>query len=307
MKGRSASDAIEGYFPRKIPDEIWQQVRAHVSEVVASSSPVNYDTAIHRMLAYTHLCAWALRVGRPLQVEDLLRPEVVEHYVATACADLSRCSAGTRRSVLRTLGRQSTRLAPWVDPPPAYPSTTPGSPYSAQECAWLLSCVPAQATQFRRRALGGLLGLCLGAGLNAPEAGATRAGDLVVSSTSPNHLSVQLPDREIPVRAQYAGILRDVIAPLAADTPILRDEPLLNAPRTIWNMIDAVEIPPQLRPLTTTRLRATWVFDALCAPIALPVVMAAHGRESTSFIERLLPALRSVELGEISNSSLHDF
>ena len=307
MKGRSAADAIENYFPRKIPADVWQQIRDHVAEVVESSNPISYDAAEHRILAYARLCSWALRSGRPLDVEGLLCPEVVEHYVATGCGQLSLQSAGTHRSVLRTLGRQATRKAPWTDRPPTYPATTPSSPYTASESAWLMSCVPSQATPHRRRALSGLLAMCLGAGLDGPSVATVRAADIVTSSTNPNHLSVRLEDREFPVREQYAPILRQVIEPLKPDTLILRDQPLLNPSRAIWSMTNSLEIPAPLQPLTVTRLRVTWAFDALCAPIPLPVVMAMYGGKSVAFIAKLLPVLHRVDASQIASSGLHSF
>jgi len=306
MRGTSVDIAIDSYVPTSIGSTEWGLIADAARRITRSSAPTTGTSASHRILAITQVLLWASRLGLPLDVEDLFTPEVIERYIATGCPNLSPASRGTRRSVLRTVGRRVTRRARWDSPAPVYPTARPYQPYTARECDWLIECARSQATVGRRRVMTVLLGLGLGAGL-APDEIADLTARRIITVT-PDRYAVALEQRIVPIRTAYAPLIVDLAARLPADAPLIRDKAV---PRieTLWSLLQPCEVPVPLQPLTVSRLRTTWAHDALASPIPLPHVVGAYGLRSAAFIEPLMPALLASIDPEsvVANSALYEF
>lgn len=297
-------EVIAGYVPRLIPSDVWREIEDEVREIVRDSAPSTSSIADHHMLAVGRFLAWAYEQGRSRSPEALFTPDNVEYYVANYCGHLSPASRGTRRSVLRTVGRQITRRAPWDPPTPTYPTSATHSPYTADQCQWLLECVAHQSTPFRKRVMRSALGLGLGAGLAPAELAVVTTTQII--DVADGSISVALPDRVVPVRSSYAHLLRTLRDALPVDVTVLRDTPIRRV-EDMSNMVGALDIPASLRPMTVSRMRLTWAFDALCAPIPLPTVMAAYGARSLNFTDRLVSHLLHRADTPTATSSLHQF
>ncbi len=298
--------AIDGYVPRQIPEATWRVIEDEVRQIVRDSQPATGTSADHHMLAVTHFLAWAVDQQRSRERERLFVPEVVEQYVATACGHLSPVSRGTRRSVLRTIGRRVTRKARWDSPAPVYPTSKSRPPYTDEQCRWLVKCVDSQSSPFRRRVLQSLLGLGLGAGLT-PDEIAFLTTDSVINA-APGRVAIELPARVVPVRTRYAPLLETLVRSLPTGAFLIRDKPVPRV-ETISQLIGNCDLPTSLRPLTMSRLRLTWALDALASSAPLPAVMAAYGCRSLKFTEPLLPHLIDLAASAdiTSDPRLYDF
>lgn len=152
------------------------------------------------------------------------------------------------------------------------------------------------------------------AGRPRPEAGLApdEIAHLTARSIVPvsdNCHAVALDRRIVPLRRKYASLIVDLAEDLDADEPLIRQAPV---PRieTLWLLLSRCDVPEPLRPLTVSRLRATWAHAALNAPIALPHIVAAYGVLSTAFISPLLPSLLSAVNPDAivaDTSPLYDF
>lgn len=304
MRQLPIPEVIDGYVPRGISANVWSEIEDEVRAIVRDSNPGTSTTADHHMLGVARFLAWAHGQGRSRDPEALFTPDTVEFYIATACDHLSPESRGTRRSVLRTVGRRITRRAPWEPPTPKYPTSVPHPPYSQDQCRWLVECVAEQSTPRRTRVLQCGLGLGLGAGL-APSEIAWLTTSCITDS-SHGCLAIVLPDRVVPVRNTYAPLLRALRDDLRPGSFLLRDRKVQRV-EDMSNMIASCVVPGELRPLTVTRMRLTWAFHALCAPIPLPAVMAAYGARTLKFTDRLLPYLVAQQSSSLEMLGLHEF
>lgn len=306
MRNLPIDVAIDGYVPRQIQETTWRVIEDEVRQIVRDSQPATGTSADHHMLAVTHFLAWAVDQQRSRERERLFVPEVVEHYVATACEHLSPVSRGTRRSVLRTVGRRVTRRARWDSPAPVYPTSKSRPPYTDEQCRWLVKCVDSQSSPSRRRVLQSLLGLGLGAGLTPDEVASLTTNSLI--NASPGRMRIILPGRIVPVRSRYAPLLEGLIDTLAPGAVLVRDKPLPRV-ETISNLLARCDLPESLRPLTMSRLRQTWALDALASSAPLPSVMAAYGCRSLTFTDAVFARLTEMAASAdiISDARLYDF
>ncbi|WP_336792184.1 hypothetical protein [Gordonia malaquae] len=151
-----------------------------------------------------------------------------------------------------------------------------------------------------------LLGLGLGAGLSPDEIAHLTAQNIV--TVAPNRYAVALEQRIVPIRTTYAPLLTDLVHQLPPGVPLLRDKPV---PRieTLWSLLARCEIPEPLRPLTVTRLRATWAHAALTSPIPITHILGAYGRRTVVFIDSLMHLLLADISPEaiVTDTGLYDF
>lgn len=228
---------------------------------------------------------------RPDEVLDL---SLVERFLADAMADQPGASRSTARSVLRR-AVQNLSAAP---KPERIPHAPVQAPYTPQECAALVRLARNQPTRARRRALGAVVALGLGAGLDGTEQGKVTPRHIVEVDLGEHGraLGVDVPGpraRLVIVRACYEELLREVLAIHRAerrgeDRPLYGNDPkrrnVTGAART-----QAVTANDQDVELSASRLRSTWLVAAMSAPVPLGALLGAAGLRSARTLVDLVP------------------
>lgn len=257
----TGAEVIQHFSPPAslLAPELW---RAEAATIRAAVKAAEFDlphSARAAMRCTAGFFAWAHAMGLSTDPEGLFTPDRVDAYVGSK-AHLTIRSRATYRSMIRRVGRAATVRAPW---PPLAETLSPGTaasqPYSAGEVRRFWQAADAQATKRRRRAMRTILALGLGAGVTTNELVEVTAADITYHQGA-RVLCLTLPDRVVPIRAEYS----DVVADLCARTST---GPLIGAPTAARDRLhvytDRVEIPRDVPPLQVRRLRSTWAVAVL--------------------------------------------
>jgi hypothetical protein len=105
-------------------------------------------------------------VGLELVPEGVLHPSTIERFVAVGMGAASATARRTARTNLRFVAARAVGGGP---PPRPLPRQRAKTPYTDAEVAAYLVLAAHQPTENRRHRLGGLLGLCVGAGLSGED------------------------------------------------------------------------------------------------------------------------------------------
>ncbi|MGC2976277.1 hypothetical protein ACPUD8_11245 [Brevibacterium sp. FAM 25378] len=211
---------------------------------------------------------------------------MIDHFVATALADLSMSSKSSVRSHLRRVAQaQSPAWSPAVMFP--RPSTLSG-PYTSDTLAAYWQAAYAQATVRRQRVLKTVLTLGGGAGLQASEILSVSAAENVRQHPHDDRLWViVLPDRTVPVRIDYAPVLADLCERYPTGRLIGRVSRKVNDP--MGAMLEGIEFPVHLPPLRCRRLRITWMARVLNDDVRISEFQRVSGTASAKSLEGLTP------------------
>jgi hypothetical protein len=205
--------AVEAFVPNLSRRPAWDANRDLATRLVYAYQPKNPRNAANIASHLTHYLSWAAaRDGRdpaaPLELPGLLDGEQVEAFLdASAWADASQATA---RSVLRRIARN---LRPHAAPL-RLAHAKPSAPYTALECAALVRLAWQQPTAARPRRLAFIVGLGLGAGLDAVDFRHLTAAHLeTIQVAGRDILVVHVPGqgpraRTVPVRDTHAALVR---------------------------------------------------------------------------------------------------
>lgn len=260
--------AISGWCPTSLPEPAASFARL----VVTMAAPGSAARARALLWACGQLAVFADTVGLPLEPQRLLVPSVIERCVLVGRQQTSRAVLRTLRSNLRWV---ATRVAPGGLPQPArLPREPAKAPYSATQIAAYLALADAQPTVSRRMRLSALICLGAGAGVVGSELrGLTgthvlsRSGGLLVE------VGGRRP-RTVPVLASYQQRLQ-AAAEHAGTASLIGGASELRRNLTT-PLLRSVAGGADLPPLSTSRLRSTWLTD--CArQLGLGAFMTAAG------------------------------
>ncbi len=267
---RTGKAAVEAAIARYRPRSLDAEVARFARDVVTAARPHSTARAKALLFAAGRLGAFGRSVGLELCGEVLLRPSVIERYVATAGAALSAPARLTLRSNLRSLAQA---VAPAPGPVPLSRGRAKTA-YSEAEMAAYFALARAQRTEARRMRTSGLLCLGAGAGLMGADLRGVRGTDVVSRSGG---LVVEVHGsrpRVVPVLGHYhddlvssAGFAgeRYVIGGRSADRRTVTT-PLVSS------LAGGVDLPR----LDTGRLRSTWLV-AVTDALGLKAFMDAAG------------------------------
>lgn len=283
----TATEVIHAYRPAKsrVDDRLWSvlgPVARHAATATGYASP---STALLGMRALTGFLMWAHTEELPLDLERLLTPARVEHYAATGMAGLSPRSRSTMRGALRRIGRAATSRAPWAAEEHTYRGHVLAPPYTPAEVAGYWEAAQAQATERRGRVMTTVLTLGLGAGLRSREIVWVTPG--AIRQRDSGLVTVDLPDRVVPVRSDVAPALLDLIG-ADADQPVIgrvsagAKDPLERCRR-------GIELPARLPRLVVSRLRTTWAVAVLRSGVRLSEYLTMAGTTSAKTLEAMVP------------------
>lgn len=301
--------AIEVYHPTK--DALWDTIRPLTCYLAAAYQPPSVRRAQAVMSAVASFVRWyatsTYRLDRsaPLTLAELQRVDIADAYIVTR-SDLNQNSRGTHRSIIRRVLRNGDN-APKADVIAKRPALGPCSP---QECRTLLELAASQPTESRTRQTLWLVALGLGAGLGAGDFRTLRRSDIApVSINGSEVLVVSVPGvrpRAVPVMAQFEEAVRDAMkqhdAALSSDDYVLngledRRQVLRSALRTLVTTAGDI-------PINQSRLRATWLFTAIHAPVPLIALLDCAGLASARSLTELATYSTAHEVTSASTMAL---
>ncbi|WP_285061987.1 hypothetical protein [Frigoribacterium sp. ME-P-080] len=205
----------------------------------------------------------------------LLSPEVLEWFITSRYVSSHPQTRATVRSALRRIGIANDAHVYYGNQPEHQSRRELAPPYETHHMSGYLEILGKQRTEKRSRFLDSILHLGLGAGLRStemrharPEHVTERAGLVYL------HVPGGQP-RSVPVRRSYAaGVLR------LAETSTREFLMGISAERSqsaMSTLKDRVEVPDWLPRLSVSRLRTTWMVDALSERVEVKAFLEAAG------------------------------
>ena len=294
----SVREAISRYRPQDLDDIQWDALRPLAQRLIVGYRPTSAPSArnVGTIVVAFLMWVWCLPdrgdTATVPTATELLRSPLHEAYVRRALSGgAPAASAATERSVLRRCVRSQD-----ADPLHHVVHHAPvAAPYSPQECAAYAALAVAQPTDAKIRNACYLVGLALGAGLSPEDFRTVRMCDLL-ERTGPDgvpYLLVQVHGRSprtVPVRADYEPLVRRA---LSLSTGLDPQSLLIGRNATRHNATDGVRrhfvTASGTVDVDARRLRTTWLFAIMNAPVPLPTVLRLAGLRSARTLVDLLP------------------
>ncbi|MEN8671786.1 DNA N-6-adenine-methyltransferase [Nocardioides sp.] len=255
-------------------------------------SPRSTQTACSHVAAYLTWLA-ARHDATTLTVEHVTAPGAIEDFIAqTTWADASKSTA-------RSMLRRCTRPLDPSSKPMTLTYARVNPPYTSEECEQFVRLASVQPTTAKARDLGFIIGLSLGAGLDARD-----LRELTRESFTDAHLGgepvllVSVPGkgpraRTVPVRHAHAPLVRRSLA-LHASTGKEPGDLLLGKVADRNNVVGpatsrarSAESTERVE-VSMSRLRATWMVALMCAPVSVADALATAGLASSRTMIDLL-------------------
>jgi len=256
---------VASYRPQFVAPPVWFAVRPFVLEAAQELGLVGGASDVRVVRVFTRLVAWAVGEGLALDREVVLDPDTVERFVIEGLADDR--SRATYRSVLRRVGPQLTRTAPWEPRPDAVARRQVAPPYTVAELSRLRVAAEDQPTAGRCRAARALLALGAGAGLDGRWVTRVFAGDV---SCEDGVVLVQVGDpapRSVSVLAAWEAEVLDLAASAGTDALVGGCSKARNRAGSLAASLLVGHGTPRF---SAARLRSTWLVAHLAAGTRLP-------------------------------------
>lgn len=281
--GKTIGEFVDAYTPSNLTSEVWDEISDFVRGCITD---LNFppDTSIdhlrHHLSALSYLAAWT-RLTYPLNRQSVLDHKVIDAYHSHSTHEISPATASGRRRILMWIGRRlnpawmgSTRFQKAPEPVP--------QPYRSDELKSFNWWHKSQPSDERRREVGTVMSLALGAGLRATEIGSLRRGAVEMGSgcviVRPSGFR-SAPPRESVLRAEWEDHLLAVISELEADDYVFMLERPTKRSGLAGDYLrrtSGTDLPSP----NVQRLRATWIVRQIMAGVPSDVICAAAGLES---------------------------
>lgn len=290
--------AIEGFLPRLPNRPVWEQNEQLATDLVLAYEPGSARNAkkVCSFVAVflTWFASWPGRATNSPSIrrDELFAQGVLEAFVASHSS--TERSMSTARSALR---RCIDSLHP--DGRPARISRPPVvGPYDDQTCRTFILLAKNQPTDAATKRICLLVGLPLGAGLDAGDMRALTAtsfSDVDVDGVPVLTVTVinGRRSRTVPVRHDIADLIRTAlrIHAAAGQGPSAR---LLGRVEDRTNIVPTDDRVPVTAgdpapSISIMRLRNTWLVAAMCSNISLADLLKAAGFSTPRTITDLLP------------------
>lgn len=283
---------LDDYRPHGIPREVWSDggVKAFVRDCIDKMEPLKGDpirSRYARVLA--RFGAWCVQNGHPLDREEVLSPEMVDHYAFVVLRHDP--SGATYRADLRRIGPRVTKRAPWQPRPTPLARRHVVPPYSESELEMLWNVVNSQSTTARRRAGRAMFLLGVGTGLDGRWIMSIRSADVQRRS---GYLVVDVPQphlRVVPVLDAYEARLVDLIDGLPETETLVGNEAM--GKNATSRIVARLDIPSSAPAFSCSRLRSSWLAHHLAVGTRLPELMQAAGFEGLTVLSDLLPLVKT--------------
>ena len=160
-------DPVSGYTPDNVDPVDWSNIETSIRDFCLCALPVTTNDHVLVRSIITRFVYWAWRNGLGTNVDELLEPLLIEHFLDVQ-RDLSETTKGNYRSILRQIGLE-------VVGPPRFYRSVPRTrsrlqpPYTDEEVAALYSWARHRRSAVSRNRLRVLMACGLGAGLTRQE------------------------------------------------------------------------------------------------------------------------------------------
>lgn len=297
--GDPVSEAIDSYVPT-FSAETWEAIGPFVREAVRDCDLKTRYSAQELMVVTARHVHWCWTTGGlELDRAVIFRREIIAEYIARGCPQMTRASAGNRRSQLLRMSELLLPPQDRVDRLAPMPTSTALSPYTQADLIALRSWASSLNTHYRQVQAHLLLALGLGAGMSNAEILAARSCHLQVDSEGALIEVVGSRPRIVPVLATWEEPLVDF-----AKARPLNDQQFIFRPRrtslnnhTIGNFVDRTR-PGRVKP-TAQRMRVTWIVTHLIAGSPLVALVTAAGVDSLEALTRYLQFVPNRSLDDI--------
>lgn len=302
-------DAIRAYRPVVGPRETWLDNHELGVRLVLGHRPPSVNSAKTVCSYVSRYLHWYVGSAHrpaghtgPIGAAELLDGRLIEHHLNES-TDLTDRAKGTIRSALR---RAVNSLNPNAKPEkvPHFPAL---APYTPEECARYVALAINQPTITTGMNLGFIVGLGLGAGLDANDINSLTRGSFSDVSLDDGTVVLLVTTagsrpRTVPIRRAYEPVIRKALS-LHAASKKRADLPLIGR-RGEKNAIGgaiarAKNAADTLIDLDVRRLRNTWLIAAMCSPVPLADLMRAAGLTSSRTFADLLEYCPDTHLADI--------
>lgn len=298
----SIREVVEAFCPRAPRDTVWNANTALAHRIVFGHVPPSRNNAktvctyVARFLDWYAGSAHRLEAGYTgpvIAAEELLDPALVEHFLHEVQDMPDRAKSTTRSALRRAVGSLNPSAKPMKVP--HHPAL---APYTSRECAQFVSVALHQPTAATRANLALVVGLSLGAGLDASDLD-TLSRDSFTTIDLEDETTALLvttgrgsQTRTVPIRADYVHLVELGLElhrnrRLAADAPLIgpsRSTKAVGRAIDLAKLADGSDLVLDIR-----RLRNTWLVCAMCSPVPLADLMRASGLTTGRTLANLMP------------------
>jgi hypothetical protein len=288
--GADVELTIARFDPRRVPSEVWAEISPLARESAKKAGPRDKSDATQLMSLAAGLLVWCHGQGIDLNPNVVFLPDTLDRYVAHGCADKAPGTQSNYRRILRRVA--AAVLGPDVYPqrPLSFQASGPLAPYSAAEEAALAGWSRGLPTERMRDGVVALLGLGLGAGLDAREIERVGADSI---EHGPHGLTVivtgQRP-RQVPVVGRWEWAVRDALSKSCGGLLFRSGRARRKRVSVFTENLPRSDAPK----LSSQRLRATWIVRHLEARVpvnALAVAAGVNSEELFRYAPRMAPVL----------------
>lgn len=316
---------INTYQPKFLTDRVaWPRIEKLTRRLAVGYQPTSPRVAGHACAVIRKFLMWVLEhplasdqdqkpsnanpageetPALELRATDLLGKDLVDAYIKVrlAAGDASS-TAGSARAILNK-AIASLTVAPLKKRLTATPIQPP---YSPDECDELVEFALNQPSTARGRSAAFILGLGLGAGLSAADMRYVRVKHIKTHTIQAGtYLTVTVPapakaPRTVVIRNQYKELVEFAINAATSPEAFLvgtKPDRANVTPHGDREMVAASGV--RIR-YSVERLRTTWLFAMMNAPIPLPALLRAAGLKTARTLADLLPLCPTPEPAELN-------
>ncbi len=292
---------VMNYVPRYVDLHDWLVVREFVQQAVLDSQPISGDEARRRITIVGMMVAWAHRLaGYDLDRTAIFTLDVIGEWIDQECGHYSLKVRKMYRARLKSISKTINPEFPDVPNETAYQSAWNPDPYSAEELAEVVGWANGQSTAMRRHKALVLLALTVGAGLYTQEVAALKVSDIEVDDDGVLlHVRGEHP-REVPVLAEWEGVLRELVAnvrPVDPEAFAFAPGRTNKKPNVVTRFVQSSNKGGKVEPMTR-RMRATWVVEHIKAGVPPQVIAEAAGMVTLRSFDKWLYHYREFETEE---------
>ncbi|GAA1380782.1 hypothetical protein GCM10009638_25660 [Luteococcus sanguinis] len=292
---------VMNYVPRYVDLHDWLVVREFVQRAVLDSQPISGDEARRRITIVGMMVAWAHRLaGYDLDRTAIFTLDVIGEWIDQECGHYSLKVRKMYRARLKSISKTINPEFPDVPNETAYQSAWNPDPYSAEELAEVVGWANGQSTAMRRHKALVLLALTVGAGLYTQEVAALKVSDIEVDDDGVLlHVRGEHP-REVPVLAEWEGVLRELVAnvrPVDPEAFAFASGRTNKKPNVVTRFVQSSNKGGKVEPMTR-RMRATWVVEHIKAGVPPQVIAEAAGMVTLRSFDKWLYHYREFETEE---------
>ncbi|RKR76298.1 tyrosine-type recombinase/integrase [Frondihabitans australicus] len=270
-------------YQPKLPQRDWEAIAPYVHDLVARAEPLVVYSRDQLNPVVSRLVHYAFINHIPLNDTDVLSPRTLERFVQVYLKDYTPGGKSTMRARVRRVA-EAIRGGSTSDLIRTFAKSEASKPYDDRELALLRSWSRSMRNDDLTSSTGALLALGFGAGLTGAEIIRQRLED--VSLADGTVRVVGGTEREIPVNGVWLDLLITRCAVTGGTGWAFRTGQRGSNANLITDFV--ARTGPQI-PLTTRRMRATWLVGHLNSGTRLKPLLKLAGLRSAEALDAVLP------------------